>query len=108
MFQNDTFQSYLRRVDIESGLLVQAMWLEYVSWTAMGALHDLSVTSSCASDVCLYSFDTEATCIATWQNLFETTTGVEEPLLSAMVNTAAECCPNGAIGSVTVDSHSAD
>jgi len=108
MLQNDTFQSYLRRVDVKTGLLVQAMWNEYVTWTAMGPLHDLAAASSCASSVCLPSFDTQPTCLATWESLWQTTAGVEGALLSGMVNASAACCPNGVIGSVSDSRHNAD
>lgn len=108
MFQNESLRMYLNRVDIESGLLVSAMWTLGTMEIAMETMHDKGEASSCATNVCLNDFDTQRTCAETFQRAFETTTDAQGDILSGMVRAATACCANGVIGEPSHASHNAD
>merc|ERR1719379_2912829 len=108
MFQNETVQMYLNRIDVESGLLFNAVVMFDMLAPDMGKVHDRAERSSCAVNVCLGSFDTQSTCKMSWNELFHTTSGVQEPMLSRMVEMAADFCPHGAVGKASVAWHGSD
>mmetsp|Transcript_30585 Transcript_30585/g.77897 ORF Transcript_30585/g.77897 Transcript_30585/m.77897 type:complete len:405 (+) Transcript_30585:4115-5329(+) len=89
--KKESWQAYLNRVDVDSGLLANAMWFANVTFEPMSALHDLAAASSCSANYCLSHFN--VACNETWREFFTTAMDAKEPGLSRLVDSVSGSCP---------------
>lgn len=87
---NETYPDYLKRVDLDAGLLAESIVGSSLSLTPMRLAEDFTESHHCSVHVCFEDFFEN--CSATWNRVLQAWQ-IPEPSYDAMLRAATESCP---------------
>jgi len=89
----ETYPQYLKRIDLDAGLLAESIWASDATLAPMRFTNDFMKSQPCSINVCFGEFYED--CGATWARVLRAWQ-LPEPEYSAMLNAAKKSCPHAA------------
>lgn len=86
----ETFPQYLKRIDLDAGLLAEYVWALNRSLKPMSFTKDFAISHACSVNVCFHEFYDN--CKATWQRVMKAWE-IQPPRYDAMLRAATKSCP---------------